>query len=240
MKKRHLLDAIRRHRNVVFLIVSALLLPLFTELASSWLQTTLGRTPSQLLQLLAIVVSSMVTLGVLYWALGKQRPLELVPEEARPERFAGLIVLVGMGQQAGSRKTLSHDLAIAYHLDQETAGGEPLRVCWLIATGGERGSVTVAMEVRDKYRHRCTLHIRTLRDAFDVEEAYQVVHDIYTHEATEQGLTPEQIIADFTGGTKPMTAGMVLACRERWPMQYMTGGTPPIASLPVRVRFSPG
>jgi hypothetical protein len=30
-----------------------------------------------------------------------------------------------------------------------------------------------------------------------------------------------EVIADITGATKPMTAGMVLACGRRRPMQYM-------------------
>ena len=64
---------------------------------------------------------------------------------------------------------------------------------------------------------------------------------IYTQEAAEFGLSPDHIIADFTGGTKPMSAGLVLACRDRWPMQYVTGGRrdrTDIASVPIYVRFT--
>jgi hypothetical protein len=67
-----------------------------------------------------------------------------------------------------------------------------------------------------------------------------LVYRIYVQSAAEKGLTPGQIIADYTGGTKPMSAGMVLACREqRWPMEYMTGGKKGIASVPLLVRFAP-
>jgi hypothetical protein len=223
----------------MLLFVSGLLVPLATELAGSWLETTLGRTPSQLIQLLSIGVALAVGLWVLYLALGKRPPLELVPEEERPPRFPGLIVLVGPGREGADPTSLSHNPAIEYHLGCEEAGGAPLRVCWLIATAGEKGSLPVAQEVRQRYQDRCTLIIRMLRDAFSIEEAHQAIHDIYAQEAAEHSLAPEQIIADFTGGTKPMSAGMVLACQERWPMQYMTGGREEIASVPVLVLFSP-
>jgi len=45
----------------------------------------------------------------------------------------------------------------------------------------------------------------------DVQAAYQAVRAVFEREAAEEGLVPEQVIADVTGGTKPMTAGMVLA-----------------------------
>ena len=235
-----LMHLLRRQRYLVLLLVSGLLVPLVTELAGSWLEATIGRTPSQLIQLLAICVALAVALWALYLALGKQEPLELVPKEQRPTRFPGLIVLIGPGREGTDPKSLSHNPAIEYHLSREEAGGEPLRACWLIATAGEKGSVPVTMEVQKRYEDRCELIIETLKDAFDLEETYQLVHSIYTQKAAEKGLAPDQIIADYTGGTKPMSAGMVLACREEyWPMQYMTGGTEIIASVPLFVRFAP-
>jgi hypothetical protein len=164
--------------------------------------------------------------------------LELVPEEERPPRYPGLIVLVGAGRKYVSPEELSHNPAIEYHLDRGGAGGEPLRVCWLIATAGTNGSVHVAREVRKRYGSRCDkMILRALNSAFDVQEAYRLVRRIYAEEAAEHGLAPEQIIADFTGGTKPMSVGMVLACRDRWPMQYMYWRKDEVASTPLYVRF---
>ena len=232
-------DRLRRHRNLVLLFISALLVPLITNLASSWLELTIGRTPNRLMQLLAIGVALIVGLWVLHLALEKREPLELVPEEERPPRFSGLIVLVGTGRKDIKPEKLSHNPAIEYHLDCEEAGGESVRVCWLIATGGVKGSVPVAREVRKRYESRCDkMILHVLNSAFDVQEAYLLVRRIYIEEAVEHGLTPEQIIADFTGGTKPMSAGIVLACREgRWPMQYMSGREGEIVSTPMLVRF---
>jgi len=234
------MSLLRRQRYLVLLLVSGLLVPLLTELAGSWLEATLGRTPNQLIQLLAICVALAVSLWALYLALGRQKPLELVPREQRPSRFPGLIVLVGPGKEGADPKKLSHNPAIEYHLSHDEAGGEPLRVCWLVATAGEKGSMPVAMEVQKRYEDRCDLIIETLKDAFDLEETYQLIQRIYAQKAAEKGLAPDQIIADFTGGTKPMSAGAVLACREEcWPMQYMTGGRKDIASVPIFVRFTP-
>jgi len=235
----NLQDRLRRHRNLVLLFISALLLPLITELASSWLELTIGQTPNRLMQLLAIGIALAAGLSMLLMALGKQEPLELVPEEERPPCFPGLIVLVGVGRRDVKPEKLSHNSAIEYHLDCEEAGGEPVRVCWLIATGGVKGSVPVAREVRKRYESRCDkVIVHALNSPFDVQEAYLLVRRIYTEEAAEHGLAPEQVIADFTGGTKPMTAGMVLACRDgRRPMQYMSGREGEIVSTPMLVRF---
>ncbi len=232
-------DRLRRHRNLVLLLISGLLAPLITNLASSWLEMTIGRTPNRLMQLLAIGVALIVGLWVLHLVLGKQEPLELVPEEERPPAFPGLIVLVGTGRKDTNPEKLSHNQAVEYHLTCEEAGGETLRVCWLIATGGVKGSVPVAREVRKRYESRCDkMILHTLNSAFDVQETYLLVRRIYAEEAAEHGLDADQIIADFTGGTKPMTAGMVLACREgRWPMQYMSGREGEIVSTPMLVRF---
>jgi len=58
----------------------------------------------------------------------------------------------------------------------------------LIATAGEKGSVPVAMEVQKRYEDRCELIIETLKDAFDLEETYKLVHSVYTRKAAEKGL----------------------------------------------------
>jgi hypothetical protein len=55
-----------------------------------------------------------------------------------------------------------------------------------------------------------------------VEQAYQAVRQIYSVEAAQAGLRAEQIVADFTGGLKTLTAGMVLACLPYgWPLEYL-------------------
>jgi hypothetical protein len=51
-------------------------------------------------------------------------------------------------------------------------------------------------------------------------------------------LSEREVIADFTGGVKPMSAGMILACGDRRPMQYMYGRKEGIASIPRIIEFA--
>jgi hypothetical protein len=48
-------------------------------------------------------------------------------------------------------------------------------------------------------------------ERMDVRAAYEAVRVVFDQEAAREGLSPDQVIADITGGTKPLTAGMVLA-----------------------------
>ena len=55
-----------------------------------------------------------------------------------------------------------------------------------------------------------------------MEDTYTQVLRIYEEELPQRGLKAEEIIADITGGQKPMTAGMALAClAKNLDMQYM-------------------
>jgi hypothetical protein len=57
-----------------------------------------------------------------------------------------------------------------------------------------------------------------LRDRYDSQGCYRTVLQIYREEAPRHGLAPQDVVADITGGTKPMSLGMVVAC--------LTGGYP--------------
>lgn len=233
-----LIDWLQRNREVMLLVISALLLPLLTELAASLIQLSIGESPDRLLTALAVGGLLALVLWVVYRLLGEKPPPKLIPLEDQPARHAGLIVLVGPGREGDDPKNLSHHPAIEYHLDEERAGGDPLQVCWLLATPGKQGSMPVAREVRKRYSDRCQLVIKTVYNYLGVQDTYDIVRTIYAEEAKGVGLAPDQVIADFTGATKPMSAGMVLACQDRWPMQYMSGKPGQIPSQPIAVRFS--
>jgi len=78
---------------------------------------------------------------------------------------------------------------------------------------------------------------------YNTQACYQAVRDIYQREAPRLGFMPGEIVADITGGTKPMTVGMLLACMEggypieHVPAQYdgkrVVGPLPPIE---IRIR----
>jgi len=220
---------IRRYRGQILLVLSVFIIPLLTNLFSAWLEKTFGETPARLAQLVAIGVAAAVALGVLYWALGQERrKWVLVPREQRPPQFPGLIVLVGPGHAGTDPLQGSCGPAIEYHLPT-------LRMCWMIAS--EEGA-RVAESLRSRYENRCPIEVVTIGRAFDIRETYRAVREIYLQKAKDKGLSPDQVIADFTGGTKMMSAGMVLACGDRWPMQYMSG-MPGAQPLPILVRFQP-
>ena len=88
-------------------------------------------------------------------------------------------------------------------------------------------------------KHGVEFRIRTVSDPFSVQETYELIQKIYAKELDEFNLSETEVIADFTGSTKPMSAGMILACGDRRPMQYMYGREAGVASVPRLVEFSP-
>ena len=78
-----------------------------------------------------------------------------------------------------------------------------------------------------------------LEDRYDSQGCYQTVLNIYREEAPRHNFAPQEVIADITGGTKPMSLGMTVACLEgNYPMEHVptafdatgrpTGPLPPI------------
>jgi hypothetical protein len=67
-------------------------------------------------------------------------------------------------------------------------------------------------------------HLKPLsvEDADNPESVHRLVDEIYKEATEKNSLTEEEVIADYTGGTKSMTSGMVLACTSpRRPLQFM-------------------
>ena len=58
---------------------------------------------------------------------------------------------------------LSHIRAIGYHLNNAQADGERLRYLWLVATAGVQGTVSVANEVKERYRGQCDVRIQLVQ-----------------------------------------------------------------------------
>jgi hypothetical protein len=164
----------------------------------------------------------------------------LVVEDLRPDlavsvpgkpagQHKGLIALVSYGRLSDIPATA----AIKYHLAENEAGAsERLRCCWLVATEapsqkeldptagvvvpyGEppQSSAKNALDLCDRYRERLDkVEVITIGDADDPEDTFVAVEEAYRRARKRHGLEAGEVIADFTGGTKAMTAGMVLAC----------------------------
>jgi hypothetical protein len=89
--------------------------------------------------------------------------------------------------------------------------GERLQHCWLLISPDAQDTYErLALRVQE-LRYEVQLHPIPLMEV-NIEATYRAVESVYSIEAQEAGLKETQIIADLTGGLKPMTAGMVLAC----------------------------
>jgi hypothetical protein len=124
-----------------------------------------------------------------------------VDESRLAPPHAGLIWLFGPGP-------FEHLLSA---LDHHRRGGGATH-CWLVMQNVD--------PVRDAFNRlsqqlveqgvATRLHPVYIRQ-LHVQAAYRAVRTVFEREAAEEGLQPGEVIADITGGTKPLTAGMVLA-----------------------------
>ncbi len=191
---------------------------------------------------LAIVSALGACAGLYFYRRFRHQRVELsviTTEEMRPERKKGLIVLVGPGRP--DRDPLQQAARPAFefhHLDDR--GNPVLKVCWIITTTGKDGGVPVALKLKDEFQGKgVKTLICTVDNAFNMRETFDLVENIYRVQAPQEGLTTHDVVADFTGATKPMSAGMVLACGAARAMQYVSGDQKTVASEPVAMRFSP-
>lgn len=120
-----------------------------------------------------------------------------------PEKRKGLVFLVSNEEPLAK--------AFAYH--------QPvLSHCWLIATNN---SLEVAREFQEKHAQPGKrFFIKVLSDEFSWEECKKIIDEIYAN--LPEGLKPTDVITDFTGLTKPASAGAILACLSPdRPLQYV-------------------
>jgi hypothetical protein len=182
-----------------------------------------------LLLIVALVIVALVQ------ARRQTAQLVLVPDTEQPAKHAGLIVMIGRGRPNADPTEQAARYSIQHHLPA-------LKRCWLLASSGAEGSLPFAPAFRTFCEQNgVQAEVREVRDAFGVQNTYEVVQQIYEKDAPRAGLPEHEVIADVTGATHPMAIGMALACGERRPMQYMTG-TPygekgKVASTPRRLEF---
>ena len=129
-----------------------------------------------------------------------------------PERKRGLIALVSRAD------SVMH--AVRYHFEKN---GRLERV-WLIPSD-ERdqekfgpSSIGIAKEIETQCTALASGANRTLTVEISGEVSPGDAQDTFDHVNRifrVSGLAADQIIADFTGGTKPMTVGMIMACLPR-------------------------
>ena len=148
----------------------------------------------------------MLLTGLAYflyrWDRQRERGMQAIVDESRlAPPHAGVVWLFGPGQ-------FDH---LLFALEHHRKGGGAAH-CWLVMQDIEAvreafNQLSQHLLERGVMTRLHPVYIRQL----DVQAAYQAVRAIFEREASEEGLQPMQVIADITGGTKPLTAGMVLA-----------------------------
>lgn len=121
-----------------------------------------------------------------------------------------------------------------------------LKTCWLIYSGKE--SEKTARQIVQKFTAHpksqdptffdfdyvdpddsaktLKIKLKTLpeKDVDDPNATFMLINSIY-EEAAKEGIEVADIIADYTGGTKSMTAGLILACAQpERRLQFMCPG----------------
>lgn len=126
----------------------------------------------------------------------RQSPRVII-DRPSPARKRGLICMVTPAP--------THKVAIDYHADS-------LEHIWFIATPAMRA---VTQELENYCASKgISSHRLDLENEYNSSACYALVKDVFNIHAIRLGLDGDDIVADMTGGTKPMTAAMVLACAD--------------------------
>lgn len=185
-----------------------------THLSQFWIDLLLPFTLVVLVSLAVVAIA---------WILGRQqdhRRRQSPGVLAIPEGKRGLILSVSRAESA------MH--AIEYHYRVQGK----LEYVWLIPSGdqeseyfgpsSQREADVICQKCKDLEQAtyeangvRRPLEVcdfRRLVSPADAQDTYEVVNRIYRVEAHRLGLDDSDVIVDFTGGTKPMSVGMIMAC----------------------------
>lgn len=170
--------------------------------------------------IVAIVgISYALVSWVTHYFEKKSRAELSLAQKENPSPRKGLIVFMSPGT-----RTTAAENAIKVHLSA-------LEHCWVIYGPDRPGQKPTSREnaelLSQRYKENLSkksiiFHFRGIEDEDNPQESYYIVRSIY-EEAKALKLSEKDIIADYTGGTKSMTAGMVLACSisEERDSEYM-------------------
>lgn len=177
-------------------LLSNLMYDLLTAWPASW--------PGAWLPL--AVAGALTALAYLFYrqdARNGHRLRVQVDESLLAPRSPGLIWLFGPGP-------FVHLVDALHHHRQEGTRQH----CWLVMQRNSPALETAFLELAHHLVEEEQLSVQLhpiYIDSLETQDAYQAVRTVWEREAPEELLHPAQVIADITGGTKPLTAGMVLA-----------------------------
>jgi len=195
-----------------------------------YLQTHWKINPVIFRLIILVVMTSLIILTIALSNLSRWmmigRPSEVQPKPLKAT-FPGLIVIASIVQQGVKSAA---QVAIEHHWNE---GKGNLQHCWIICGGSKsleharsivkqmQGQVelvksnTMEFKLTDPHdsQRQLRISLRNLEPAKadDPNETFKLVNQIY-EEAAREAIEASNLIADYTGGTKSMTAGVVLAC----------------------------
>jgi len=208
---RHLLDDFfAPERSLLRYVIGTAALTVIIQLLYDMAKESYGVSGAAILVgALLLIVIMIVWLDVRRAKIAA-RNMKLTEEPVTPHR--GLIMLISPGNLEVPR------IALEAHVGR-------LEHCWLIATSQ---SLATAYDVaKEISKHWPGIQIHDIQKTLvanpeSVENTWRIVEHIYSQEAPALELDETDIVADITGGLKPMTAGMALACRvPTRKMQYI-------------------
>ena len=174
--------------------LSAVLLALMVNVLTDTLITLGG----PLYGWLAVLVLFMAAILVIYaYHLQQKKIMRIIGPvgEGPAPQAEGMIFL--LSNEAVLRKAIEHHLP-------------DLKYCWLIHT-----KRTKDFAENDKEENpQITFFTKPVQNEFSAQETYELTWKIFNENKVEPGIPMEKMIADITGTTKPMTAGLVIACLE--------------------------
>jgi hypothetical protein len=216
-------------------VIGSLVLGLFSNAIYGLILLTLGESAWTLL---GIVVAAAAILPLVYLSFRTlvrafRRPqLTRIDERRQVPPHQALVLLVSANRSAP-------ELDMIRHHEQ----GGTLRHCWLVVTPAVRGLGRHEDLRYELHSRNVEAHLLEIEDARQAEDTYRQVRRAIRDARALLG-KGVPVMVDITGGTKPMTAGAVLACREEETvMEYAvtaTGEVPPRGgpAIPILVAFA--
>jgi hypothetical protein len=209
-------------------LLSTVLLAAMVNLATGVVGELVGPIGT-LVFLLLITVITVVVLNL--YARRVQQRVEagerVIGGKSAPQQRSGIIVL--FSNMATART------AVEYHQGR-------LAHVWVVVTPEMReGATELCSYVEGNLSAKA--HMLEIQDEFDLSGCYDRVQEVYRALAPDFGLSANDVIADLTGGTKLMTAGLVVACSDlNQPLQYVPtqrkGGEPIGPFRPIEVALA--
>jgi len=200
-------------------VLLATIINVLTNTLSAW-----GPWYGWVFIIVLVIVAAVVVISYnrkyAYWT----RNLGPIADIDPPQKFEGLILL--LTNQDTAREAIQHHMPALKHV-------------WLIVTPEKQKDVS-ALTGEFPNLPFSTLPISNL---YDTQSCYDAVRQIYRRRTRDVKISPKNTISDITGGTKPMTMGMIVACIEGgFPIEHVPtvfdSTNKPIRALaPIEIRI---